>query len=175
MSAMTKLVLTLLGDDQPGLVSRVSRVVADEGGSWLESQLARLAGTFAGIALVEVAPDRVEALRVALAGLSDVLEVTVKEAATPAPVEGRRLVLHLVGHDQPGIVRSITEALAARGVSIEQLATAIVEAPMAGGLLFEADAVLTAPADVATDDLQKDLEALAQELMVDLDLSAWAG
>jgi glycine cleavage system regulatory protein len=170
---MTKLVLTLLGNDQPGLVSRVSRVVADEDGSWLESQLARLAGTFAGIALVEVPPEKVESLRAALAGLSDVLDITVKEAAAPVPVEGRRLVLHLVGHDQPGIVRSVTEALAARGVSIEQLATAIVEAPMAGGLLFEADAVLTAPVGVDNDDLQRDLEALAHELMVDLDLSPW--
>lgn len=168
---MTKLVLTLLGNDQPGLVSRVSRVVADEDGSWLESQLARLAGTFAGIALVEVPPDRVGSLRTALAGLSDLLEVTVKDAAEAPPIQGRRLVLHLVGHDQPGIVRSVTEALAARGVSIEQLATAIVEAPMAGGLLFEADAVLTAPVELDSDDLQKDLEALAQELMVDLDLT----
>ncbi len=171
MSAMTKLVLTLLGDDRPGLVSRVSRVVDDEGGSWLESQLARLAGTFAGIALVEVPPNRVAGLREALARLGDVLEVTVKEAAVPAPVEGRRLVLHLVGHDQPGIVRSITEALAARGVSIEQLATATVEAPMAGGLLFEADAVLTAPTGLGTDDLQVALESLARELMVDLELT----
>ena len=171
MSAMTKLVLTLLGDDQPGLVSRVSRVVAEEGGSWLESQLARLAGTFAGIALVEVPPDRVAGLRSALTRLGDVLEVTVKEAAAPVSVGGRRLVLHLVGHDQPGIVRSITEALASRGVSIEQLATATVEAPMAGGLLFEADAVLTAPVDLGVDELQSDLESLARELMVDLDLT----
>ena len=171
MSSMTKLVLTLLGDDQPGLVSRVSRVVADEGGSWLESQLARLAGTFAGIVLVEVPADRVESLRQAFAGLSDVVEVGVKDAAVDAPIAGRKLVLHLVGHDQPGIVRSVTEALAARGVSIEQLATATVEAPMAGGLLFEADAVLTAPFDVDTDALQGDLESLAHELMVDLDLT----
>ena len=170
MSSMTKLVLTLLGDDRPGLVSRVSRIVADEGGSWLESQLARLAGTFAGIALVDVPDDRTDSLRSALAELDD-LEVTVKAAASAAPISGRRLVLHLVGHDQPGIVRQITEALAGRGVSIEQLATATVEAPMAGGLLFEADAVLTAPDDLDTDDLQADLESLARELMVDLDLT----
>ena len=31
MSCMTKLVLTLLGDDRPGLVSAVSRAVADHG------------------------------------------------------------------------------------------------------------------------------------------------
>ena len=171
MSCMTKLVLTLLGDDRPGLVSAVSRAVADHGGSWLESQLARLAGTFAGIALVDVPADQVDGLRSALAGLSDLVEVGVKDAAAPAALAGRRLVLHLVGHDQPGIVRQVTEALASRGVSIEQLATATIEAPMAGGLLFEADAVLTAPAGVSTDELQADLEALAHELMVDLDLT----
>ncbi len=171
MSAMTKLVLTLLGDDQPGLVSRVSRVVAEAGGSWQESQLARLAGTFAGIALVDVPSDKVDALRSAMAGLRDVLEVTVKDASERVPAEGRGLVLHLVGHDQPGIVRRITEALASHGVSIEQLTTATVEAPMAGGLLFEADAVLTAPLDLGTDDLQSALESLAHELMVDLDLT----
>ncbi len=168
---MTHLVLTLLGDDRPGLVSAVSRAVADAGGSWLESQLARLAGTFAGIALVEVPSDQVESLRAALAGLSDLVEVGVKDAAAQAPVGGRRLVLHLLGHDQPGIVRQVTEALAAHGVSIEQLSTATVEAPMAGGLLFEADAVLTAPDDVDTAELQDALESLARELMVDLDLN----
>lgn len=171
MSCMTKLVLTLLGDDRPGLVSAVSRAVADHGGSWLESQLARLAGTFAGIALVDVPAEQVESLRSALAGLSDIVEVGVKDAAAPPSSVGRRLVLHLVGHDQPGIVRQVTEALASRGVSIEQLATATVEAPMAGGLLFEADAVLIAPEGVAVEELQTDLEALARELMVDLDLT----
>jgi glycine cleavage system regulatory protein len=168
---MTKLVLTLLGDDRPGLVSAVSRAVADHGGSWLESQLARLAGTFAGIALVDVPAEQVDGLRSTLAALSDLVEVGVKDAAAPSALTGRRLVLHLVGHDQPGIVRQVTEALASRGVSIEQLATATMEAPMAGGLLFEADAVLTAPVGVSADELQADLEALAHELMVDLDLT----
>jgi glycine cleavage system regulatory protein len=43
------LVLTLIGDDRPDLVQSVSRVVATHGGSWQESQMARLAGKFAGI------------------------------------------------------------------------------------------------------------------------------
>ena len=63
------------------------------------------------------------------------------------------------------------ELESAHGVSIEQLSTATVEAPMAGGLLFEADAVLTAPEGVTTEALQESLESLARELMVDLDLT----
>ena len=61
--------------------------------------------------------------------------------------------------------------LAARQVSIEELQTATREAPMAGGILFEATATLLAPATVAIGDLQAVLEELANELMVDLSLS----
>ena len=53
---MTPLVLTLIGDDKPGLVKAASETVAAHGGTWLESRLARLAGKFAGIVLI-AAPD----------------------------------------------------------------------------------------------------------------------
>ena len=54
---MTTLVLTLIGDDRPGLVSAVSGPVEACGGTWQRSQLARLAGKFAGSVLVSV-PER---------------------------------------------------------------------------------------------------------------------
>ena len=44
---MTPLVLTLIGDDKPGLVNAASEAVAEHGGTWLESRLARLSGKFA--------------------------------------------------------------------------------------------------------------------------------
>ena len=59
---MATLVLTVIGDDRSGLVSALSGVIADHGGSWERSQMARLAGKFAGIVLVAVPDDRAEAL-----------------------------------------------------------------------------------------------------------------
>jgi glycine cleavage system regulatory protein len=53
---MATLVLTVIGDDRSGLVSALSGVIADHGGSWERSQMARLAGKFAGIVVVSV-PD----------------------------------------------------------------------------------------------------------------------
>ena len=53
------------------------------------------------------------------------------------------------GEDRPGIVHDVSQALAARKVSIEELSTATREAPMTGGMLFEAAATLLAPADLA--------------------------
>ncbi len=88
----------------------------------------------------------------------------------PVGRESVRLHLELLGADHPGIVAEVSAALAARGVSIEQLTTDVREAPMAGGTLFEARAVLTAPPTTSTETLGSMLEGLADELMVDIRL-----
>jgi glycine cleavage system regulatory protein len=173
---MASLVLTVIGDDRSGLVSALSGVIADHGGSWERSQMARLAGKFAGIVLVAVPDDRAEDLIDALGplGTEGLLDVTVERATDEVPVsmDLTRLSLELVGADRPGIVHDISQALATRGVSIEELYTATREAPMVGGMLFEATATLLAPPTVPIADLQEVLEELANELMVDISLSA---
>jgi glycine cleavage system regulatory protein len=87
------------------------------------------------------------------------------------PPESRRLVLELVGGDRPGIVREISSVLAANGVTIDELTTATRGAPMAGGMLFEATAVLGVPVGAGIDQLRAALEAVANELMVDIDMA----
>ncbi len=171
---MATLVLTLLGSDRAGLVSAVSRVISDRGGSWERSQMAHLAGTFAGIVEVEVPAAEVDALVAAVEGLGDQgLRVTVERtAAAPESDGGARLALHLVGADRPGIVAEVSSMLAEHGVNLEELSTDVVDAPMAGGTLFEADAVVVVPAGGDTAALRAGLEALADELMVDLALHA---
>ncbi len=172
---MATLVLTVIGDDRSGLVSALSGVIADHGGSWERSQMARLAGKFAGIVVVEVPDANAEALIAELGplGTEGLLDVTVERGATeePGSPDVTRLSLDLVGADRPGIVHDISRALAARDVSIEELQTATREAPMVGGMLFEARATLLAPSTVPIAELQEALEELANELMVDLSLS----
>lgn len=173
---MATLVLTVIGDDKSGLVSALSGVIADHGGSWERSHMARLAGKFAGIVLVTIPDQRAEALLGDLGPLRDqgLLDIAVERGAADSPAGGQvaRLSLELVGADRPGIVHEISSALAARQVSIEELRTATREAPMVGGMLFEASATLLAPSTVPIAELQAVLEELANELMVDLSLSA---
>ena len=56
------LVLTVIGDDKPGIVEQLADQVLAAGGNWEESRMARLAGKFAGILRVSVDADRAEAL-----------------------------------------------------------------------------------------------------------------
>ncbi len=185
---MATLVLTVLGDDRAGLVSAVSAALDAHGASWERSQLARLAGKFAGV--VEVAaPDSVVAALVpalealAASGLTVVVErtdATVEDDSDADPARGpdsdpssspRRLVLDLVGADRPGIVASISSLLADQDISVEQFHSQVQDAPMAGGTVFEAHAVLVAPAALSTGHLRATLEALADELLVDVELA----
>lgn len=167
---MAKLVLTAVADDREGLVAALAGAVADHGGNWLESEMARLAGKFAGIVLVEVDDDRVDELVNSMDDLG-ALEVRVTRADAPAEATGEHLQLHLVGQDHPGIVREVSKTLAGLGITIDELATDTVAAPMGDGTLFEADARIRLPEGCSADEVRAALEQIATELMVDLDLA----
>jgi glycine cleavage system regulatory protein len=169
---MATFTLTCIGDDRPGLVSDLSAPISAHGASWERSQMARLAGKFAGVLLVEVADERAEALVADLTALKDVgLLVTLERTDVPAEHPSLRLNLELLGADHPGIVAEISAALAAWRIGIEELSTDVREAPMAGGMLFEARAVLEAPPAINMEELRSMLEAIADELMVEIRLS----
>ena len=167
----TSLVLTVIGDDKPGIVEQLSDKVLATGANWEESRMARLAGKFAGVLRVSVEADRADALAAALRTLdAGGLTVVVERSAGEGAAAARTVRLELVGNDQPGIVRDISRALARHQANIEELETDITGAPMSGDPLFRARATVRVPSGVTTDQLRDVLEALAGELMVDLTL-----
>ena len=164
------LILTVIGDDKPGLVEALSQSVTAHQGNWLESRMSHMAGKFAGIVRVEVPDGEANALRHELERLAGLgLKVSVEGAGAAAePVPAVRL--ELVGSDHPGIVRDISQILHQRGVNVEELNTACVDAPMSSEALFQANARLRLPSEVSMDDLRDDLEQVAQSLMVEIKL-----
>jgi len=168
---MTDLVLTLIGPDRPGLVESIAARVAAHDGNWLESRMAHLAGQFAGILRVELPEERMGALRTALGELeSHGIRVVAQGGAAAAAGEARAMELELVGQDHPGIVRDVSRVLLGHGVNIEELTTDLTSAPMAGGRLFSARARLHVPPGTDAETLRRDLERIADDLMVDLTL-----
>jgi glycine cleavage system regulatory protein len=164
------LVLTVIGDDRPGLVGELSAAISAHQGSWLQSSMAHLAGKFAGIVEVSVATEQAETLQAALAKVSG-LRITVQAARTEksAPA-GRRLRLALVGHDRIGIVREVSQVLANHAVNVESLETHTSSAPMSAAVLFHAVAELTAAPDLDVGALTGELERISNDLMVDITL-----
>ncbi len=80
------LVLTVIGRDRPGLVSAVSETIAAGGGNWLDTRMASLAGQFAGMLLVAIAPEKADALAESLRKLETKgLRLIIEKSDEPAP------------------------------------------------------------------------------------------
>jgi len=165
----TYLVLTAISDDRPGLVEQLAQVVSRNSGNWLESSMSQLAGKFAGILRVSVPDDRVEQLVGELESLSGSLKLVIEQVSGEEQVDASQsLTLSLVGNDRPGIIREISTALANQRVNVEELNTECTIAPMSGETLFNAEASLKVPVDLDLDGLQKELEQIADDLIVEI-------
>ncbi len=168
----TSLVLTVLGNDRPGLVEALSEIVLEHHGDWVDSRMASLAGKFAGILHVRVPDEHAGTLTRALQteqlqDLSVLVERALPEQTTQAH---HRVVLDLVGQDRPGIVQQISQALAGLKINVDELETGVFDASMSGERMFQAKAHLRIPQDTTIGELRDALEALANELMVDIEL-----
>ncbi len=173
---MSALVITLIGPDRPGVVRAVSDKASEHGANWTDSVMANFAGQFAGIVHLQVPDHNCEALVAALRAIDSAdlhIQVARADAATQSPPL-RRIALELVGHDRPGIIRSISTRLAEHQVSIDKMRTHIASGAMSGEQMFHLAAELTVPLELDTGDLREGLEDLANELMVDITFDSHA-
>jgi glycine cleavage system regulatory protein len=166
------LVMTLIGEDRPGLVESVAALVTGHRGNWLGSRMSRLGGQFAGIVQVEVPKDYEQPLVQALTGLSSrgLTVIVHPDRSESQPGGGPLSLLEIVGQDRPGIVREISHVLAGLGVNVEELHTECSSAAMSGETLFKARAHLRIPPSCDVEELRRQLERIAADLIVEINL-----
>jgi glycine cleavage system regulatory protein len=183
---MTTIVITVIGDDKAGLVEALSGVIADHGGNWDRSHMSELAGKFAGIVMVTIGdaksgPLLADLEKLESAGLLHVTAEATTQSSSHGSVEPpssspdslgpvdelRHLALTVYGPDHPGIVHELSHTLAENGLSIEELVTEVVPAPM-GGHLFKATARVSGQAGVSLPDLHDELERAAPEMVLEI-------
>ncbi len=164
------IVLTVIARDKPGIVQRVSAVLREYGGSWHRSSMSQLAGRFAGILQGVVPTEQVDDCVAAFEALEqEGLHVVVRLGEPDeATGEGAEYRLELVGNDRPGIMADIAAVLGRHGVNVQSLETLVEGASMAGGALFRAWAQLSLPPEADVTVVEEALEALANDLMVDI-------
>jgi glycine cleavage system regulatory protein len=160
-------------------VDRITEVISSFAANWEESRMAHLGGEFAGIVKISVPAENAEALTSALRAMeTDEMSVVVKtthvEPSEPQP--GHSFYeLSLTGADHEGIVHAVTHYLATHGINVEEMETKVVPAPISATPLFQMQAHIKVPQRLSYDELGSNLEDLAHELGVDLDIQPGAG
>lgn len=164
---MQSLVISIMGKDKPGLVDSLAKCVYKHQGNWQGSSFAHMAGMFTGFVEVHVSEDEKQNLIDALDSIKD-LSVQSVAVATSGEINSTKLTVDVMGNDKTGIVQELTSVLNQFNLNIVTFSSHCESAPNWGSLIFKAKAEIAVPADFDDDALQDALEALANDLVVDI-------
>lgn len=167
----TRVLISFFCDDRPGVIEQLSGLISEHEGNWLDSQLSRLGGRFAGVLQAQIPQAQHAALSDALNELKNVGIITSLTDAgdlVPGALATQRVTL--MGPDRPGIVRELTRALRSAGFNVRSLETAVETAPMSGEPLFRAEARIELDQNSRLDELEWKLDAMAEAMTLEIDL-----
>ena len=164
---MQSIVIDIMGQDKPGLVDSLAKCIYTHKGNWLGSSFAHMAGLFTGFVEVHVSAEGKQPLIDAIEALPD---ITVQHVAALGPQESSavKYTVEVMGNDKPGIVQELTNVLNQFNLNILTFASHCESAPNWGSLIFKAKAEIGVPAEFDDGALQDALEALANDLVVDI-------
>lgn len=158
-------VITVVGDDRPGIVASVSKALFEAGCNLEDVTSTILRGHFSMMLMVR-SPDGVEDLgsKIEPALVSQGLSVTVRavEEAAVDVVPPTHMV-SVYGADKPGIVYRVADALAAAGANVTDLTSRVIGDPASPVYALMIEVVV--PSELEAETL---LEGVRSELEVDL-------
>jgi glycine cleavage system transcriptional repressor len=161
--------LTLVGEDRPGIVARVTAALFEGGCNLGEAAMARLGGNFTVMLMVQFEGKTRE--------LSELLEPVVESLDLHMHIYAIQGYLHrhlvpdvcirVFGADRAGIVAQVTGALAEAGMNILDLESDV------GGTQEQPVYVMTieGQASEGVDALRSALDVVAQEEGIDVEIS----
>ncbi len=169
----TRLVISAVGQDRPGIVDEVSAFILTHQCNVEDSQMAALSGDFALIMLVSGPENEVQKLVDHLPELGDQSALTIisrgaAERASAQAVAAVPYNLKAVGKDHAGIVHKIAHLLAGMNINVETAQTSTSHEPETTEPIFSMHMKLTVPADLQTEQIRSQLAKISQELNVDI-------
>lgn len=153
------LVITATGEDQVGLVQRLTNRILEAGCNIEESRMSILGGQFAIIMLISGRWDALSKLEDRLPTLGTELGLSLVQKRTRQREMTKPLVpysINVVAMDHPGIVHNLAHFFAQRNINIEELSTDTYPAPHTGTPMFSVNMTVGIPADTHIPTLRGD-------------------
>ena len=170
---MAKAVVATIGEDQPGLVNRLSELIAGMNLNIEDSRMTVLGGEFA--VLMSVAGDsallsELETKLSELAAATGLAYLFRKTSDKPGTTT-RRLRVKVEAMDHPGIVHSIAAFFSERGINIFELSTDTERAAHTGAPIFNLRMEIELPDDRDMAALRSEFAEYCEERDLDGDLT----
>lgn len=173
---MNKALISVLGNDQPGIMAAVASVITERGGNIENLSQTLLQSVFGALLMVSMPEDsQCDELKEALQSVSQKMKLSIHvdpwdEQLTPwqaNPPEVQPYILTVIGPDRRGLVAEVSTQLARHGVNITNI-QAIFKGgknPMDNLMVFEVDV----PRETVMQDLRDDLDEVGRRLDIEID------
>ena len=170
-------IMTAFGKDRVGIVADVTRVLYENNCNLEDTTMNLLADEFTLVLLFSASNPKIEEqlssdcrrleLEKGIAAFVRKLEPT----ETKKERDYKTCNLHIEGIDQGGIVYKTSKFLAANNLNIIQLSSAAKASPQSGATMYVMDIMVEMEKGVTLDQVEDDLNAMADELQVDINMS----
>ncbi|HEB83146.1 MAG TPA: glycine cleavage system protein R [Gammaproteobacteria bacterium] len=169
----TKLVISALGADRPGIVDELSNILYRHRLNIEDSRMTVLGGEFAILLLVSGEPEDISLFQSMLDEVGQSLQMQLiaktttegrgDEKAIPYEVEVAAL-------DNPGIVYNIARFFSGRDINIVNCQTERYAAPHTGSPMFALHMTIGIPADINIAQLRDEFTRTCDELNLDAEM-----
>lgn len=174
----TYLVISVLGEDRPGIVNALSKAVMEHGCNIEDSRMTVLGGEFAAMLLVEGKWNTLAKIENALSEIERQLGLTIIAKRTGERSSAANLLpyaVDVISMDHPGIVNNLAGFFADRSINIEDMATSTYAAAHTGTPMFSVHMTVGIPADMHIGGLREEFMDYCDGLNLDAVLEPLKG
>ena len=171
----TKLVISALGADRPGIVDELSNIIYQHGLNIEDSRMTVLGGEFAILLLVSGKQESLETLENKTPDIEQALQMRLLIKTTSETNNFTNTIPYMVdvsALDHQGIVHNIASFFSKRNISIVNLQTERYAAPHTGSAMFALHLTIGVPAETNIAQLRDAFTEACDELNLDAELSA---
>jgi len=169
----TKLVISALAEDRPGIVDELSNIIYQHSLNIEDSRMTVLGGEFAILLLVSGEPSAIDAFQTQVNDIEQTLQMRmlIKATSKSSVIENAiPYAIEVAALDHPGIVNNIASFFSARNISIVDLHTESYSAPHTGSPMFALHMTIGIAADTNIAQLREAFTQVCDELNLDAEL-----
>ena len=165
-----RLVISALGQDRPGIVNELSKIIFDAGCNILDSHMSVMGGEFTIMLMTEGNWNNLAKLETALDTLGKKLDLIVNTKRTGDRATKDNVLpyaVEVVAVDHPGIVSQLTGFFSQHGINIEELRTDCYAAPHTGTPMFTINMVIAIQANMHISTMREQFMNFCDEFNLD--------
>jgi len=170
----TKLVISALGADRPGIVDELSQIIGTHSLNIEDSRMTVLGGEFAVLLLISGEQSSLDALQTQAHDIEQKLQMRLLIKTTTVPTHSEDTIPYAVevaALDHPGIVNNISSFFSSRSINIVDMHTESYSAPHTGSPMFALHMTIGISADTNIAQLRDAFMQTCDELNLDAELT----